>query len=96
MRLWRPLRIYNHLRHSVTVAQVDEDQSAVIPCPVDPPLQGRRMSGLRWTKLATGVCALHEGKSVAPGGCEVGIIPLRSTLTSIGGVDAVDVQPAAT
>ncbi len=56
----RPVRIADHLRQPVAVAQVDEDHAAVVAAPVRPAAQGHRAADQGGAQLAAIVRA-HVG-----------------------------------
>src|SRR5262249_60299075 len=59
----RLLRVEYHLDPPVTVAQVQEDDAAVVAPAVDPPLQETRLSGVGHAQLTAGVSAAHRWAS---------------------------------
>ena len=66
----RRLRVQHQLGQAVVVAQVDEQQTAVVPLPVHPAGQADRGAGVGSAKRAAGVRAIgvHEDRLVGPQG----------------------------
>jgi hypothetical protein len=62
VRLRGSVRVNDDLGEAVAVAQVEEDEMAVVASTVDPAGQSGRVAGVRGTELATRVGAVRRGE----------------------------------
>jgi hypothetical protein len=56
--------VKNNLGKAPAIAQINKDQAAVVPSPVDPARKGDVLSFVFGAKLAAGMCSIHNVSSL--------------------------------